>query len=151
MPPLAGAIIPAIPSLPPGGAVEGMALSASAPGFAEIFSRSTPTEPVMPESAAPAEVPHFGRPDASSSAFDGSEAAAGDSALKPDEAVVPFVERRSAMPIATRAIFPAPKAEGIVKITWRRRHPCRLAASPWRPPRIARRWRASTPSCSTRC
>jgi chemosensory pili system protein ChpA (sensor histidine kinase/response regulator) len=83
--PLEAAIIPAIPALPPGGAVDGMALSTPAPAIVAELSAPSPAEPAPP-------APVMER--------------------KEDEAVVPFVERRSATAIAARAVFPAQRAEG---------------------------------------
>jgi chemosensory pili system protein ChpA (sensor histidine kinase/response regulator) len=104
--PLEAAIIPAIPALPPGGAVEGMAFSTPVPAIVDEIS--APAKPAEPEPRAPAEISSFAAFAASSPSIGGTAAAES----RGDDSVVPFVERRSSAPVAARAVFPAQKAEG---------------------------------------
>src|SRR6185295_6108275 len=94
VPPLSSIELSTPSALPPGGASEGMLFSASAPALAD-------------SSIAP-----IASPDVEALAWHFEEQAAPSSPPPPvasEEAVVPFVERRSSAPIATRAIYPAPK------------------------------------------
>ncbi|MEP7246755.1 MAG: Hpt domain-containing protein [Gammaproteobacteria bacterium] len=93
--PLSANIISAIPALPPGGAVEGMAFSEPVPAFVERLSEAPAAfEPPAVEEAAPpvAEVEPLAPPP------------------KVEEPVVPaFVERRALAPTTTRSLYPVPK------------------------------------------
>jgi len=119
--PLSAVIVPAIPAMPPGAAVEGMAFSEPAPAFAETL---TPAD-----FAAQARGVDAGEsPDVASA--DALERATGappelqpaapelvqpPAAPRPpapvDEPAVPFVERRPAA-VVTKAVFPGPRAAG---------------------------------------